>query len=379
MAKTRSEPRVTTKMRLLEASLVDEGAMEGADIAMLKRAPAAAREAVMQKRAALTTPMDGHSHLLHLTNMDGNATCGSTSWDGGHSHSWIRGTDGEIVIGEANGHTHEVAVMSKRAPVAPQAGREEPTKVTKAAEPEPGPAKTEDPPMPGNEDALKKELEVATAKARRADALLELPDDQIAFAKSLRGDARDAFLDATPEARAERVAKALTADPVVYKSLTGREFRKSHDPALVEMAKQLDDSNKVIAKQAAEAEAITFKSRFGSELNNLALEEAHGVALLRAVAGISDEPTRAAITKALQGANSTIATAMKRVGTTTGPAVGGDSKFATIVKKLRDADKNLSEHAAMRKALETPEGRAAYAEADDARREAEGAPAFSRS
>lgn len=63
----------------------------------------------------LTTAVVGHQHLIDLCDWNGAPrSSGCTSWavsegkENDHEHAWIRGHDGKIVIGEAEGHTHAV-------------------------------------------------------------------------------------------------------------------------------------------------------------------------------------------------------------------------------------------------------------------------------
>lgn len=62
----------------------------------------------------LLTSVDGHSHLIDLA--DGRG--GETTWqkadgaEGGHSHPWVKDLEGNVKIGAADGHTHEVEAIS---------------------------------------------------------------------------------------------------------------------------------------------------------------------------------------------------------------------------------------------------------------------------
>ncbi len=57
----------------------------------------------------LTSIVDGHQHTIDVTGI-----CNETSWavsagaDCGHSHAWVRGEDGSIIIAENAGHSHTV-------------------------------------------------------------------------------------------------------------------------------------------------------------------------------------------------------------------------------------------------------------------------------
>lgn len=67
----------------------------------------------------LTTTVEGHAHLVRLTDWEGHAcSSGTTSWavsegeDHGHEHAWVKNADGTITIAASSGHTHEIVQES---------------------------------------------------------------------------------------------------------------------------------------------------------------------------------------------------------------------------------------------------------------------------
>jgi hypothetical protein len=78
-----------------------------------KRADGGAESAV-SKRSALTTATSGHTHLVSGIDEYGSGTTSGermateSGFDSWHSHPWVREGD-KIIIGEALGHTHELA------------------------------------------------------------------------------------------------------------------------------------------------------------------------------------------------------------------------------------------------------------------------------
>lgn len=78
---------------------------------------------IVGKNVVLTSPEDGHSHLIQLDHGRGDLNAGETSWQEGHDHPWVRMGGGEIVIGTARRrsdgnsvgepHIHRVAFTSK--------------------------------------------------------------------------------------------------------------------------------------------------------------------------------------------------------------------------------------------------------------------------
>ncbi len=425
MARSKDK-RVTTKMKFLETSVVNLGAQDGAEIVFMKRRGDAThvddKNATASKRAAITSEQDGHSHLLNLECYNGIATSGTTSVDGGmaysypnngsHQHQWVMDEDGEITIAMANGHTHKVKAFSalayvaklkpdddedeetymsrfmgdektsseypdkkQRAAVAHQMFRDKKkSKATKSI-PAGDPAADEGEAAMADESKLaemQKALDAEHALRVRAEALAEMPAEQQAFAKSLQGAEREAFITSPAIDRATRVAKSLEADAVVYTAQDGRVFRKSHDPAIVSLVKSNDA---LVAKAAAAEErenVATFKSRVPQELGNLPINVDAGAALLRAVDGIKDEAHRTAAKAAIAAGNDSMKAAFQRLGTSVAPSDDGSavSDFAKAVAKAKAADPKLDDVSARVAAMKTADGRAAYRRMSEEAREA---------
>jgi len=110
----KDKKRRYTKISLAEISGVDVPAQTPAVAEFSKR-----NDTITQgvAKAALTTAVDGHTHLIADYDGQGALSNGNTTWSGSggyesqHQHPWIRTEDG-IVIGEADGHTHTVAEVS---------------------------------------------------------------------------------------------------------------------------------------------------------------------------------------------------------------------------------------------------------------------------
>ena len=110
----RGHRRIMRHFKIDEISAVDRPAQEGAKAVIMKRDDSPQTD--FEKGSALTTAVDGHTHLLALLGPpDGvELNSGDTSYgEEGHSHPWVR-TEMGIVIGEANGHRHEVDQIGKR-------------------------------------------------------------------------------------------------------------------------------------------------------------------------------------------------------------------------------------------------------------------------
>lgn len=330
--------------KIAEISGVDVPAQEGARVAILKRAPGQSGDPV-NKAAALTTSVEGHSHIMHVSydGMDYNS--GQTSWDNDHSHPWVRTPDGMIVIGEAKGHTHEVAVVGKSAAKQP-AG------------------------VPGADDGAKepemtKTVEDLQKQLDRANAMAELTDAQKTHMKSLDQAGQDAFLAKTAaerQAEVEAVAKnAADADPVVYKTMDGLELRKSAGEALIAMAKSNDalrKQNDELAKKAADAD---LRKRAETDLANLPGDVEVRMALLKSVDGIADETQRTAALNALKAQSAALKPAFETKGHSGAPAVGSeDEQLDTMAKKYQADHPGTSYAKAMDAVLATEAGAALY-------------------
>jgi len=81
-----------------------------------QRGAAAAEQLGFDKNQAnlvLTSDSSGHSHLLDLSENGGVTTHVrmKASDEMGHSHPWVRDSEGTITIGAALGHTHDALMM----------------------------------------------------------------------------------------------------------------------------------------------------------------------------------------------------------------------------------------------------------------------------
>lgn len=66
----------------------------------------------MQKRVAMTSPVNGHSHTLSTGGYElGEQRRGQTSYVDGHCHDWIMDEAGNIEIAHAGGHAHGISAI----------------------------------------------------------------------------------------------------------------------------------------------------------------------------------------------------------------------------------------------------------------------------
>lgn len=335
--------------KIAEISGVDVPAQEGAKALIMKRAPGPKEPEAFAKAAALTNAVNGHSHMIVLSyppesyGYTGELNAGNTSWDADHCHPWVRTEDGTIVIGEARGHTHEIATVGKAASQsAGSTGEQVETKETAMT------------------------LEEMQKQLARATALAELNDAQKTHFKSLDAASQDAFLAksaAERDAEVDAVAKAASAaDPVVYKTLDGVEIRKSDGVALLTLAKSNDTlrkQNEDLAKAAADAELTR---RVEKDFAHLPGDLESRKALVKAADGIPDATQREVALNALKAQSVSLGKATTTLGHGgAAPEVTDAEKKLDELAKAHAAKEGVSFSKAYDAVLATPQGEELYA------------------
>lgn len=250
------------------------------------------------KAALLTTAVAGHVHML---DDGGDAPAGETDWrgmpgeaDGGfHSHPWVRVGD-QLVIGESENHTHEVADLAAivaageadddedDASTGKRAGISTPTTTAKHG----GPASSKETIVDPKE--LQKQIDAANAKI---GVIAKLSTTAHALWKSLSGADADAFLAKSEADRAPMIAEFEKGNAVEYTAADGTMYTKRDDARLIAMAKRSDEqaaalADEKLAKRAAET--------FGKVTDA-------GKDVLKAVDGIADQKRRDAALALIKG------------------------------------------------------------------------------
>lgn len=301
--------RIMHKLSIDEISGVDRPAQEGAVSVIMKRNDAASKDPVsVEKRMVLTTSVQGHQHTLDDQDV---MQSGSTGWvytgpgyERGHSHPWVRNSAGKIIIGEVDGHTHDILEVSKAADPA-----EDTTNMTEQ-----------------EAQALKDRLAKAEADAALQKALAALSDVEKAHYAGLDDAGKAAFIAKSADDRKAEVDAAAVAkkagETVVYKSRDGMEFTSKHDPILVALAKKNDKLEAEIEKARTDAEQATFEKRANDELAHLPGDVKVRAALLKAVEGIKDEEVRKGALAAIKSKAPDVKAATKTVGTTAAKKAG---------------------------------------------------------
>lgn len=346
MAQKTPKRRIMRALKINEISAVDTPAQQGALATIMKRhepqddIPDNGQNQVA-KRAALTTSVDGHSHIVSLDYGNGEINAGETSYVDGHSHPWVRREDGTIMIGEARGHTHGVAEFGKV-----DKGELDMTDKTtnKSAE--------------GQAEADRiKDLEAQLAKA---NAIAGLSGDDRAHYDALDAAGKDAFLAKSADDRKADIQKAAEGKAVVYKAADGTEYTKADDPRLVALAKARDEDRKEL--QAANKRAAEVELRKRAEgLGHLPGSVDDVMEMLRAIDAIPNEDARKRSLDALTAQNTALSTAFKSVGhNASAPEAGSAEAELDNLAKAYAKDKGVSEAVAYDEVLKTARGQELY-------------------
>lgn len=386
--------RILKEIRIKEVASVDAPAHgAGARAVLMKRT--AVDDDELAKQAMLTAATDGHTHLVQCASYDGERYSGDTSGANTssgqyHTHPWVMDEDGNVSIGENLAHAHEMGAMSKAFPkkktkkdggdaAVPDEEDEEtkkkggklapPFKKSEGEQNQPAEDLGEGTNMSDAKgaavateaDKLKAAEQKSTELEKRlakADALSALTDAEKAFAGTLpEGDERDEFTLGKTEDRKARMAKAIDANPVVYKSTSGDEYRKNDDLRMVAMAKRNDQLAKGLAEAELEKRGILMKKQAETDLRFLPGDVDTKVELLKAVHGIEDQATRTKVIEMCKAQNAEMAKAYDKLGTSAVPAEGL-GEVEAMAKRIQ-ADKKVTYEKALAIALSTPEGQKA--------------------
>lgn len=345
------------KFSLDELAGVDAGAQAEAGAVILKRKDGRTAPVATMKRSAITTAMLGHTHLVSgIDDMQSGCTSSERSepftGDGYsyHSHPWVRTDDGSIVLGEANGHTHEIALKAADATAA--AAKHAQAKSTPSIE--------------------TSKVNTMTTK------IVVLSEAQGAHYSKLTGADAEAFAAKSSLERDADVAKVRDADPVIYTGdVTKTAVRRSDGPLALQLAQQ-NESNAIAAKNAlamaetekAARELTELTKRAADTIGNLAgTNEAH-VDVLRAVESITDTAKRDSAVATLKAANALMA----KAGVAKGAGGIGDPVPDSLEGQVEELAKKIATEQkvdiAKARALvfDTPEGIALYGQIEKRKR-----------
>lgn len=347
--------RIMRAFKIDEISGVDKPAQTGAKSVIMKRA----NEAI-NKGAVLTSNDDGHSHLIYCLDESGGTTSYSqmVNEESGHSHPYVITAEGEIVIGEAEGHSHKALVFGKV---------EELTDIIKNL------TLTKENPMTKEEiealnkkhadELAKKDAAIAknVAELTKANQIAALNDVQKAHYNSLPEADKATFLAKSDDDKNAILKNLEGANPVVYKAADGSEFRKNDDPRLVAMAKSADDNAKIAKAATEKFEKAELEKRAVEIFKNSPGTAEQKGAMLKALESIPDEGIRKAALESAKAGDNALAAAYTRKGAGGGKDVDNTAatQLETLAKKY-EADNKVPYAKAYDAVIQTQEGAKLY-------------------
>lgn len=372
---------------------------------LAKLAPARVR-----KEVVLTDLVDGHQHGLDLDDPAGwcgdKLTTSAATAEGAdyaHAHVWtFDATSGAVTIAADSGHTHTVDgvvppevlavfALNERAEDAEQATAvlervldgDAPAGNVSVSVAARAPQKNSTPAEPNRKVGSQPENAKMNFAKMLAIVLAMTPTQQAHVAK-LAPDEAEAFVGKPANERDSIVKAALDADPIVYKTTSGIEIRKSAGELAVEMAKQADASAKAAAEATAlvqkrdvELEQEKLEKRAATEVPYLKGTVKQRAKLLKMIAAEPDEVERNALLEIVKGASAVYKQLGENVGGSTGDdATPTDTKstYAALAKGLTAFAKTNKIEKVWTEGLDafvqTPEG-AALKEAYDVAKQAE--------
>lgn len=385
--------KIMRSLKLMEISAVDTPAQEGARMVLMKRHDGVAK--TMGLADVFTTSNDGHQHGVEISTFEGEPHIWITRASGpegeSHSHAVMRDSDGNLVLAENEGHTHELdadmvtralmtAMIGKSSDDADKvdlnstvsvaaliAGTREPALTGKSAD-NLGKQPTGDDVMAEkNADALSADLKKRDEEIALLKAVIDLTPEHRAHYETLSGD-KDRRIFALEKGHAARdadIEAAQKSDPVIYTAGDGTEYRKSDDPRLIKMAKERDEDREEMVKIRTEAEQAGFEKKAQDVLGLIPGEKVEKIALVRAVTKIEDEETRDKAFELLVAANKVYNLAMGTLGAvdTVAPVNAGVAKAADLLDQAIETcakEDKISKAKATDKVLGTVEGQRLY-------------------
>lgn len=201
--------------------------------------------------------------------------------------------------------------------------------------------------------------------------IVVLTESQAAYYGKLSASDQAGYLAKSSADRDADVARALAADPVLHTAKSGLEIRRSHGEVALALAKQSDAQSDALDAQRKQldlatetATVLTLRTRATLEIGHLAGTDSVKVAVLRALDGIADEPTRSAAILMLKGADAAFA----ELGTAKGADPASDPKpdspegKAEALAAQLAKDEKVTLEIARAMVWDTPEGERLYAE-----------------
>lgn len=206
-------------------------------------------------------------------------------------------------------------------------------------------------------ELAKKDAEIAKAKK-----VSDMTDAEKAKYNAMSDTDKEDFLGKSAEQRAAIIKNDTDANPVVYKSASGEEYRKNDDSRLVTMAKQSDDNAKLAKAEREARENSELKKRANDTFKNLPGTEDEKAALLKSIEAIPDEAVRKKALESVIAGDNALKAAFTRKGANDGSSVEKSSALDQLDALAKEHEKlhKCSYAKAYDTVIQTPAGRELY-------------------
>lgn len=366
---------IMRRFTLDEISAVDRPAQEGAKVMILKRddppkGTKVPKEFLEKALSDLLTSVDeDHQHGVTVEMYDDEphvyVSYAAEEEGEGHSHEVVV-QNGEFILSTNQGHTHTLdADMVQRMLMSMMIERKRDPDLEPgiAAEPVGKTQPIEENVMADKDAGNTAEIQKKDDVIAKLQAVLDLSPEHRAHYDGLAPNKQDDYLTLPDAQKSDILAKMDEANPVVFTSSDGVEFRKNDDPRMVDMAKKMDAQAETLAAKSLELDQAEFTKRAETELRLLPGETIHKVALLRAVSKIDDEDVRKGAQEMLVKAAKVASLALDTQGyTAASPTETMSAEKAFFTKAAAIAEeKGVPALKAQETLLDTPEGEQLYA------------------
>ena len=377
------KPRMMHMTKLTAVALTARGANPGANVTFFKSrkdddTPVTKSGDLVD---LLTSSESGHQHGITVRvyedglYLDVGYASGNVAEFSSHYHSVVIDGEGNFIVGENDGHTHEISTADVQTFLLGSLNKtfdylQEHGNVTEL---EASLSKTTLFKTLGEnrmtiEEQLakaKKDLAASRAALKTAVMLGGLSDTEKAHHAKLGEDGQESFLGKSHTERNVDIEAALKADPVVYTTTDGVEFRKSDDNRMVEMAKQNDALTKRLDSEVESGAVAKLAKRAETELGNVTGSVEARSAIIKSVDAIENEELRTEAQTALKAMNTAAAGKFVKKGLggpSSATATGDAEEQLDTLAKTYAKDKDMSFAKAYSAVLATPEGEALYNE-----------------
>lgn len=377
------KPRVMHMTKLTAVALTARGANPGANVTFFKSHKGDI-ETPTEKSGdlvdLLTSSTNGHQHGIRVRfyedglYLDVGYASGDAS-DSSHYHSVVIDAAGNFVVSENDGHTHDISAVDVQSFLLGSLNKtfDYLQEHGNVSELEASLSKTTAFKTLGEnqmtlEEQLakaKKDLVASKAALKTAVKLGGLTDTEKSHHAKLGEEGQETFLGKSHSERNVAIEEALKADPVIYTTESGVEFRKSDDSRMVDMAKENDQLAKRLNTEVEAGSVAKLAKRADDELGNITGSVEARSAILKSVDSIENEELRTEAQTALKAMNTAAAGKFvkKGLGGPSSAAPSGDAEGELDnLAKAHAKDNNMSFAKAYSAVLATPEGEALYNE-----------------